>query len=101
MTVNEQRANGKHIARRSGRVRLSLLAQSIVSRRPPQFRLTSPWHYALNQGQIVLMIENCHTRLIWRLMRECAPIKAGLLRAGFGSGRLDATPSNQGKAKSR
>jgi hypothetical protein len=47
------------------------------------------------------MIENCHTGLIWRLMRECAPIKAGLLRAGFGSGRLDATPSNQGKAKSR
>ena len=54
----------------------------------------SPWHYALNQGPIVLMIENYRSGLIWRLMRECPPIKAGLLRAGFGSGWLDATPMN-------
>lgn len=58
----------------------------------------SPWHYALNQGPIVLMIENYRTGLVWRLMRECAPIKTGLLRAGFGSGWLDATPINQDKA---
>jgi hypothetical protein len=49
---------------------------------------TAPWHYALNQGAIVLMIENYRTGLIWRLMRECAPIKEGLLHAGFRSGWL-------------
>lgn len=59
-----------------------------------EFGWTAPWHYALNQGPIVLMIENYRTGLIWRLMRECAPVKAGLLRAGFGSGWLDATPIN-------
>ena len=57
----------------------------------------SPWHYALNQGPIVLMIENYRTGLIWRLMRDCAPIKEGLLRAGFRSGWLDATPMNHDK----
>jgi hypothetical protein len=57
----------------------------------------SPWHYALNQGPIVLMIENYRTGLVWWLMRDCAPIKEGLLRAGFGSGWLDVTPMNQNK----
>jgi hypothetical protein len=43
----------------------------------------SPWHFALNQGPIVLMIENYRTRSVWNQMRECAPIKLGLQRAGF------------------
>ena len=43
----------------------------------------SPWHFALNQGPIVLMIENYRTRMVWNQMRECAPIKLGLQRAGF------------------
>jgi hypothetical protein len=43
----------------------------------------SPWHFALNQGPIVLMIENYRTRGVWNQMRECAPIKLGLQRAGF------------------
>ncbi|MEO6968914.1 MAG: glucoamylase family protein [Rhodanobacteraceae bacterium] len=51
----------------------------------------SPWHYALNQGPIVLMIENYRTGMIWRLMRECGPIKTGLQRAGFGGGWLSAS----------
>ncbi|MEP7381217.1 MAG: glucoamylase family protein [Gemmatimonadota bacterium] len=50
----------------------------------------SPWHLAVNQGPIVLMIENYRSGLIWQLMRNCAPIKSGLLRAGFGGGWLDA-----------
>ena len=49
----------------------------------------SPWHYALNQGPIVLMIENHRSGLIWKLMRECGPIRAGLERAGFEGGWLD------------
>ena len=48
----------------------------------------SPWHFGLNQGPIVLMIENHRSGLLWRLMRECAPITNGLLRAGFTGGWL-------------
>jgi len=48
----------------------------------------SPWHYGLNQGPIVLMIENYRTGLLWRLMRECPHIASGLRRAGFGGGWL-------------
>lgn len=55
----------------------------------------SPWHYALNQGPIVLMIENYRSGLIWRLMRECAPIKTGLQRAGFAGGWLRTAASNK------
>jgi hypothetical protein len=48
-----------------------------------QVAWVSPWHFALNQGPIVLMIENYRTRMIWNQMRECAPIRLGLQRAGF------------------
>ncbi|MBS0431584.1 MAG: hypothetical protein JSS21_04165 [Proteobacteria bacterium] len=48
----------------------------------------SPWHFALNQGPIVLMIENHRTGMIWKLMRECEPIRAGLQLAGFDGGWL-------------
>jgi hypothetical protein len=49
----------------------------------------SPWHFGLHQGPIVLMIENYRSGLVWRLMRECAPIVRGLRRAGFRGGWLD------------
>jgi hypothetical protein len=48
----------------------------------------SPFHFGLNQGPIVLMIENYHTSLIWRLMRQCPYLIAGLRRAGFCGGWL-------------
>jgi hypothetical protein len=48
----------------------------------------SPWHYGLNQGPIILMIENYQTGLLWRLMRECPYILNGLRRAGFSGGWL-------------
>ena len=48
----------------------------------------SPWHFGLNQGPIVLMIENHRSGLLWRLMRACPPIVTGLLRAGFTGGWL-------------
>jgi hypothetical protein len=57
---------------------------------------TSPSHYAINQGPLMLMIENYRTGLIWRLMRDCAPIRAGLLRAGFGGGWLGPGESRRG-----
>ena len=48
----------------------------------------SPWHYGLNQGPIVLMIENYRSGLPWELMRNCPDIASGLQRAGFGGGWL-------------
>ena len=48
----------------------------------------SPWHFGLNQGPIVLMIENYRTGLLWQLMRQCPYIAAGLRRAGFTGGWL-------------
>ncbi|BCH25039.1 glucoamylase family protein [Mesorhizobium sp. L-8-3] len=48
----------------------------------------SPWHFGLNQGPIVLMIENHRTGVLWRLMRECPYVVAGLRRAGFTGGWL-------------
>lgn len=61
----------------------------------------SPWHFALNQGPIVLMIENYRSGLIWRLMRECGPISKGLKLAGFKGGWLDGTSANTQKGSSR
>jgi hypothetical protein len=46
----------------------------------------SPWHFGLNEGPTILMIENYRTGLLWRLMRRCPYIVGGLLRAGFAGG---------------
>jgi hypothetical protein len=54
----------------------------------------SPWisseHYAIDQGPIVLMIENYRSGLIWSLMRRCPYVAIGLRRAGFRGGWLNA-----------
>jgi hypothetical protein len=50
----------------------------------------SPWHFGLNQGPIVLMIENHRSGLLWRLMRGCPYFSSGLRRAGFAGGWLAA-----------
>jgi hypothetical protein len=58
----------------------------------PTFRLdrgkfwTSQYHCGLNQGPIVLMIENYRTGLLWGLMRQCPYLVEGLRRAGFAGG---------------
>jgi hypothetical protein len=48
----------------------------------------SPGKFGLDQGIVVMMIENHRTGLIWRLMRDCPPIRAGLRQAGFRGGWL-------------
>ena len=48
----------------------------------------SPWHFGLNEGPTILMIENYRTGLLWRLMRNCPYIIGGLRRAGFAGGWL-------------
>jgi len=49
----------------------------------------SPWIFGLNQGPIVLMIENFQSELIWKTIRKCSYIVEGLRRAGFRGGWLD------------
>jgi hypothetical protein len=48
----------------------------------------SPWIFGLNQGPIILMIENYQSQLIWKIMRKCPYIIRGLRRAGFRNGWL-------------
>ncbi|HTB51805.1 MAG TPA: glucoamylase family protein [Ferruginibacter sp.] len=49
----------------------------------------SPWRFGLNQGPIVIMIENFQTELIWKTMKQCSYIVNGLRIAGFTGGWLD------------
>ena len=48
----------------------------------------SAGHFGLDQGIVVMMIENHRTQLIWRLMRDCPCVGTGLRRAGFRGGWL-------------
>jgi hypothetical protein len=48
----------------------------------------SPWHFGIDQGPIILMIENYRSGPLWNLMRRCPYIVAGLRRAGFTNGWL-------------
>ena len=49
----------------------------------------SKGYYGLDQGPIILMIENFRSGLPWRLMRRCPYVVTGLLRAGFRNGWLE------------
>lgn len=48
----------------------------------------SPGKFGLDQGMIVLMLENFRTGLIWRLLRSCPWIRQGLCAADFRGGWL-------------
>ncbi len=49
----------------------------------------SPLNYGLDQGPIVMMIENYRTGLVWNLMRRCPYTWRGLRKAGFSGGWLE------------
>ena len=49
-------------------------------------------YLGIDQGPIVAMIENHRSGLLWSLCRRDAYIVAGLRRAGFSGGWLDAAP---------
>ena len=49
----------------------------------------SQWHYGLNQGPIVIMIENYRSRMIYELTGKSDYLVNGLRRAGFSGGWLD------------
>ena len=53
-----------------------------------EFGWVSHGHFGLDQGLIVLMIENYRTEWLWNLMHGCPYIETGLRRAGFAGGWL-------------
>ena len=48
----------------------------------------TPYHFGIDQGPVILMIENARTGLIWNLVRRCPYVVEGLRRAGFRGGWL-------------
>ena len=54
-----------------------------------EYGWVSPYHFGINQGPIVLMIENYRTGFLWDLMKRCPPVVQGLRKAGFRGGWLD------------
>jgi hypothetical protein len=49
----------------------------------------TPYQFGIDQGPVVLMIENYRTGLTWNLVRRCPYVVAGLRRAGFSGGWLE------------
>ncbi len=48
----------------------------------------SPHYFGIDQGPLVLMIENYRTGLLWSITKRCPFITEGLRRAGFSDGWL-------------
>jgi len=48
----------------------------------------SPYHFGINEGPTVIMIENYRSDLIWSLTRQCPYLTRGLQLAGFTGGWL-------------
>jgi len=63
--------------------------QSFAVETSPTGWWVTPYHFGIDQGPVVLMIENYRSGLLWNLMRRCPAVVAGLLRAGFRGGWLD------------
>lgn len=61
------------------------------------FSETAGWyatsHLAIDQGPIVVMIENARSGLLWRLFMSCPEVALGLRRLDFRSPHLDAAPT--------
>lgn len=49
-------------------------------------------HLGIDQGPIILMIENYRSEFVWNLMKKCSYLRRGLERAGFSGGWLERQP---------
>lgn len=51
------------------------------------FKLSDPWfassHLAIDQGPIIVMIENYRSGLLWNLFTSCPEVKTGMKNLGF------------------
>ncbi len=54
----------------------------------------SEGYFGLDQGLMVLMIENYRSEFVWNLMRNCPYIRLGLERAGFTGGWLEISDAH-------
>jgi hypothetical protein len=61
---------------------------TMADRSGPSRFWVSRFHFGIDQGPIVLMVENYRTGLIWNLLRQCPYLVVGLRRAGFFGGWL-------------
>lgn len=50
----------------------------------------TPYHYGIDQGPVLLAVENYRTGRVWDIMRRSPPVVTGLRRAGFTGGWLEA-----------
>ncbi len=48
----------------------------------------SEYQFGINQGPIIIMIQNFQSQLIWNLLKVCPAIEQGLLKGGFEGGWL-------------
>lgn len=57
------------------------------------FNLTNIWfadsYLAIDQGPIIVMIENQRSRLLWKLFMSCPEVKTGMKKLGFQSPNLN------------
>lgn len=58
----------------------------------PRLGWFNPDYLGIDQGPIVIMIENYRSGLVWNVMRTNPHIIRGLRRAGFSGGWLDGAP---------
>jgi len=66
----------------------AMIQSSFTVENSPTGWWVTPYHFGIDQGLVVLMIENYRTGLLWDIVRRGKPM-AGLLRAGFRDGWLD------------
>src|SRR6266404_5180676 len=62
--------------------------QSFAVQDSPAGWWVTPYHFGIDQGPLVLMVENYRTGLLWNTMRRCPTVVTGLRRAGFTGGWL-------------
>lgn len=77
---------------RSRRGRWRRRCRSFPDKRGNPHGWVAPWQLGLNEGPIVLMIENHASELLWNLIRRSPWIVTGLRRAEFRGGWLDRAP---------
>lgn len=62
------------------------------------FNKTRSWYarsyLAINQGPVIVMIENYRTGLLWRLFMSCAEVQEGLKKLGFETVFIEGSESN-------
>jgi len=73
---------------RSAAVERTLATFNPAAEGNPDGWRVSTWHYGLNQGPIISMIENYRSGLLWQMTRKCRYIARGLRRAGLEEGWL-------------